>query len=180
MDTRMTPEAFCWLYAAGCIDMREQEMVASGEHQISKGYFTDLRNCVATGRKPSDDVIRRIFRRPFEALGESCSLEEMVYYWRVTHRNPTEKTPVFKVQIAPYTKDVWPREDRDGMWWETRVFEPKLEQFERLMLHNVHRYALTPGTWVFAHATTIGSDAMYGIIAEEVPGDDLVYRAFAT
>lgn len=177
--TQVTPEAFCWLYAAGCIDMREQEMMATGEHQISKGYFTHLHDCVTTGRKPSDDVVRRIFRRPFEILGEHCSLEEMVRYWRVTHRKPGEKTPVFKVQIAPYTKKMYPREDREGVWWETRILEPKAKQFERLMLHNIHQYSLVSEAWVFAHVTTIGSDAMYGVIAEEVPPDDAIYRAFA-
>lgn len=185
----MTPEAFCWLYAAGCVDAREQEMVASGEHQISKGYFAHLYDCVETGRKPSDDVVRRIFRRPFEILGESCTLDEMMHYWRVTHQNPTEKTPVFKVQIAPYTKKMYPREDRDGMWWETRIFDWRAKRFERLFLHDVHQYAhqytptsgtsiLAPGAWVFAHATTIGSDAMYGIIAEKVPVGDPVHLAF--
>jgi hypothetical protein len=175
----MTPEARLWLYGIGCIDMREQEMQASGEHQISKGYFTHLRDCVTSNRKPSDDVIRRIFRRPFEILGESCTLEEMTHYWRVTHQSQTEKTPVFKVRIAQYTKKMYPREDRDGMWWETRIFDPHTKQFERLMLHNVHGHILTPGAWVYAHVTVTGSDAMYGIIAEEVPADDVVYQAFA-
>jgi hypothetical protein len=154
-------------------------MQASGEHQISKGYFNDLRKRVTEGRKPSDDVIRRVFRRPFEALGESCTLEEMTRYWRMTHRDTSEKTPVFKVQIAPYTKKMYPREDRDGMWWETRIFDPRTKQFERLMLHNVHGYTLVPGAWVYAHVTVTGSDAMYGIIAEEVPADDPVYQAFS-
>ena len=104
VQTVHTPESFCWLYAIGCIDMREQEMMASGEHQISRGYFSHLRDCVTAGRKPSDDVIRRIFRRPFETLGEDCTLEQMMHYWRVAHQSPTEKTPVFKVQIVPYTK----------------------------------------------------------------------------
>jgi hypothetical protein len=161
--------------------MREQEMMASGEHQISKGYFSHLRDCVTSGRKPSDDVIRRVFRRPFEILGENCTLEEMQHYWRVTHRNPIEKTPVFKVQIAPYTKKMYPREDREGMWWETRILDldTGAEHFERMLLHNIHRYDLTPGMWVFAHVTVSGHDAMCGIIAEEVPADDPVYQAFA-
>jgi len=178
-----TPESFCWLYAAGCIEGREQEVLRSGEHGISHEDFEELRRHLEQGTLPPDELVRRVFRRPFEALGEDCTLADMQYYWRVTHRNLSEKTPVFKVQIAPYTKSMQPREDRHGKWWDTYVFNPMAGvegAFMYLRLHNVHGCTLTPGTWVFAHVGVIGSDAMAGIIAEEVPGDDPVYGAFAT
>lgn len=178
-----TVETYCWLYAAGCIDGREQEVLRSGEHGISHEDFEELRRHLEQETLPPDDLVRRVFRRPFETLGEDCTLADMQYYWRVTHRNLSEKTPVFKVQIAPYTKSMQPREDRHGRWWDTYVFNPMAGEagaFMYLRLHNVHGYTLTPGTWVFAHVGVIGSDAMAGIIAEEVPGDDPVYGAFAT
>lgn len=174
-----TPEAFSWLYAVGCIDMREIEAQRDEEHLISTGYFSHLRDCVTDGLKPSDDVIRRVFHRPFDILGNSCTIEDMVRYWRVTHRNPTEKTPVFKVQVAPYTKKMYPREDRDGVWWESYAFDVRSDTFEYIRLHNIHGYALEAGSWVYAHITGAGNGTMFGIIAEEVPGDDPVHRAFS-
>ena len=172
----VTPEAFCWRYAVGCIDMREMEAQRDEEHLISKGYFPHLRDCITSKRMPSDDVSRRVFRRPFDALGTDCTLEDMQHYWRVSHRSLSEKTPVFKVQVAPYTDESHKRRNSIEGMWEAWIFDPRTDKFERLRLHNIHEYALEHGAWVYVHIT--GSN--FGIIAEEVPEDDLVYRAFAS
>lgn len=154
-DIVMTAPARLWLFGAGCIESREQEALARKEHAITKQDFEHLRSCILSGEKPDDDTIRRVFRRPFEILGENCTEEAMRIYWHKTHQDASEKTPVYVVQVAPYYGSIYPRVDRDGVWWETWFYNQKAETFEHRVLHNIHQYKLEPGMMVYIHGSVI-------------------------
>ena len=146
MNAWMTPEAFCWLYAAGCVDAKE--------HEIDAIDFKFLKDCIERGNKPPDDMIRRVFHRPFEALDDQCVLEEMHAYWREMHLdNMEENTPVFRAVVSLAQRvPSFP----EGAWYSVWYVHPKTKcPVERPLVHNVHGYDVKEGTIVYIHGNII-------------------------
>lgn len=151
MTHEMSPEAFTWQYALGCLESRYFEGT------LSKTEYKRALGFLRRKETPPDSYIRKWFPKPFTFLehdGTPCTLEEMQHYWRVLHKSEDQHSPVIEAivseikQIGGKTFFVWVDPLKDTT--EEQAFPSKSENtipainfFEfdidvndRVMVHN--------------------------------------------
>lgn len=153
MDAQMTPEAFCWLYAAGCVELLYQ----TGD--IDKKEYDTWRSFVDKHEKPPDKEIRKLFDKPFRIVIEKfgvCTLDGMRWYWRQYHLyNPEEETPVELAEVLGYEFVT-----AGKRFVKVKVFIYK-NTYRMQVVENPHRYNIKPGSNVLVHANVVAEIASY-------------------
>ena len=142
MEKPTNAEEFCWLYACGCIDSRLQAGT------LTKEVHNEAKEHLVHQTYPTPEQIRAWFPKPFAHLdrGETyCTLEDMQRYWRKTHCNVTENTPVCvgRVQALSTIQNIvfarlWVNEYR-----------------KKLIATNHHEYKLKHKDIVYVHGSII-------------------------
>ncbi len=147
MKKPKTPEEFCWLYAAGCIESRYTEGT------LSYVEYVRANNFIKGGVYPRDLQVYLWFPRPFEILAKEkkCTLAGMQEYWRVRHQR-NENTPTYSAKVLGI-KEIQPFE-------VATVRDLRETGNNKVVLENainIHRHDITNGDIVMMHN---------GIIAE--------------
>jgi|GEM_PF-3359892 len=136
----ITPEAFCWFYAAAC------EPGQMAPEPLSKDEYNHVEFCRRAHIIPTDNEIRRWYPRPFAELERrdlECTLENMQYYWRVLHMSDEENTPVCHFKL------IRPLKRGSGVW----MAQNKDRGLERII--NMHGLELHPEDLVYVHGMFI-------------------------
>jgi len=139
-----TPEEFCWLYACGCLENRLQARTLTVE------AFEEAQKHLADGTYPPPKKVRAWFPKPFrylEGSGVRTTLREMLFYWRVTHHNETQMTPVYVAQVIQHVSI-----EKEGIEF---IRLEILDSFKRngstIVAPNYHRYKLERNVLVYMH-----------------------------
>ncbi len=146
----VAPETFCWYYAVGCLESRHAEgTLARDLYDIANKHLRER-------TIPPPELVHEIFPRPFEALGEQLTLDALQTYWRVTHRDPKENTPVQYAEIV----DLHPADPRrSGVWYMVTYTDVKTGRSVDTVAHNTHGLPLRIGDTVYVHGHTIAEIA---------------------
>lgn len=151
----LSPEQFCWLYAAACIEKQQaMKTLSSEECALAMNYLRD-------GCAPSNEQVRAWFPGPFLLLeghsGIHCSLEAMQEYWRYTHREAKEPTPVTVAKVVEL--------QRHG---NQHLQIQNLSPGGPLLAHafNMHRITLDLDNLVMVHCFDIAELAPPEIVSE--------------
>ncbi len=144
----MTPEEFCWLYAIGCLESRH------ADGTLTENEYNEAVRLAQKNEFPTPVQVRLWFPKPFESAEEKtgnvrCTLTEMQNYWRVTHRNSSEQTPVLKCRVLSIPK---------GRSVLLRNLDYAGKNVDLLNAINIHNIPLSVMDDVFVHT---------GIIAEK-------------
>jgi len=132
----ITPEAFCWQYAAACAP-GQMAVEPLSEQELNHAEF-----CRRTNITPTNEEVRRWYPRPFNELerhGMECTLENMQYYWRTLHMSSEENTPVYRFKLNRPVKrasSIWMAQNPTG-------------GLERVV--NLHGLLLHAGDTVYVH-----------------------------
>lgn len=141
MDAQMTPEAFCWLYAAGCVEWLYQT------GKIDEKEYLYLRKFMDGNVTPPKDKIRKYFPKPFKF---ASTLKEMISYWRKKHLyKEGEITPVMLAEVREYEVIKGGKK-----FVRVKVFLGK-NDFKIHSVENVHQYDIRPGSNVLIHGNII-------------------------
>jgi len=143
-----TPEGVAWRYGAPCIGtsmhpgmpMHTRDVVATAEELIMEGWL------------PTKAQVRAWLPKPFEMLerlGMECTLDNMLYYFRVLHRTSTD-TPTHIAKIT----------STRGIICVVAIYSRELcEDALQYNALNVHGLDVHRGDTVFVHANTIAEKA---------------------
>ena len=141
MDTVESIEAFCWRYAAGCVEWLYQSK------KINLEEYMYWRSFIDSNTTPPPGKIREYFPKPFRYAG---TLKEMISYWRKRHLyNRDEKTPVMLAEVQAYEII------KDGKKFvRVKVFLGN-DEYKIHSVENAHRYDIKPGSNVLIHGNII-------------------------
>lgn len=142
-----TPEEFCWLYAAGCIQAQRQAGKIN-DNELGKA-LSHLRERTF----PTPLEVRLMFPRPFEVLeqnGKKCTLPQMQYYWRTTHCVDDEETPVFQAIV-----EVVGMPEAGKEFVQTKCLRRLQNGSRTLIARNIHGFKLESDDIVFVHNNII-------------------------
>ncbi|MBP9749730.1 MAG: hypothetical protein KBD21_03290 [Candidatus Pacebacteria bacterium] len=147
---KLSPHAFCLLYAQACIEIRhERGDMTDDDHRTMRRHIHER-------SEPSVALMYRCFPTVYERVGHHATLRDMQRYWRVTHQNATEGTPVMCATLVELK-----RTDQGGEWWVARAHNPATGRVERRIVCNTQRMlSLTAGDNVYIHVHTIAEKVL--------------------